>query len=49
MSQPNQGKDDNGINNTQPDNLEQGNIYYFCRTKKDAEQVKSIEMSNGSS
>ena len=47
MSQPNQGKDDddddNGINNTQSDTLEQGDIYFFYRPKKDAEQVKSIE------
>ena len=46
MSQLNQGKDDdddNGINNTQSDTLEQGDIYFFYRPKKDAEQVKSIE------
>ena len=43
MSQPNQGNDDNGINNTQSDTLEQGDIYFFYRPKKDAEQVKSIE------
>ncbi|HET7391118.1 MAG TPA: hypothetical protein VFJ51_09875 [Nitrososphaeraceae archaeon] len=43
MSQPNQGNDDNRINNTQSDTLEQGDIYFFYRPKKDAEQVKSIE------
>jgi hypothetical protein len=43
MSQPNQGNEDNGINDTQSDTLEQGDIYFFYRPKKDAEQVKSIE------
>jgi hypothetical protein len=43
MSQPNQGNDDNRINNTQSDTLEQGDIYFFYRPKKNAEQVKSIE------
>ena len=43
MSQPNQGNHDNRINNTRSDTLEQGDIYFFYRPKKDAEQVKSIE------
>ena len=43
MSQPNQGNDDNRINNTQSDTLEQGDIYFFYRPKKGAEEVKGIE------
>ena len=30
-------------NNIEPDVLEQGDIYFFYRPKKDAEEVKGIE------
>jgi hypothetical protein len=43
--QENQAKDDNNINNTNPDAdiLEQGDIYFFYRPKKDTKQVKGLE------
>jgi hypothetical protein len=43
--QENQAKDDNNNNNTNPDAeiLEQGDICFFYRPKKDTEEVKGIE------
>ena len=49
MNQQNQVKDNgssnnkNNTDNTQSEILEQGDIYFFYRPKKDAEEVKSIE------
>ena len=51
MSQQNQGKDNSSSNsnnnnnndNTQSEILEQGDIYFFYRPKKGAEEVKGIE------
>ena len=42
MNQQNQVKDNNN-NNTQSEILEQGDIYFFYRPKKGAEEVKGIE------
>jgi hypothetical protein len=43
QEQQNQGKDNNRNDNTEPEVLEQGDIYFFYRPKKDAEEVKGIE------
>src|SRR6476469_1532929 len=48
MNQQNQVKDNsnnknNNNDNTQSEILEQGDIYFFYRPKKDAEEIKSIE------
>ena len=50
MNQQNQVKDNSGSNsnnnnndNTQSEILEQGDIYFFYRPKKGAEEVKGIE------
>jgi hypothetical protein len=43
QEQQNQAKDNNRNNNTEPEVLEQGDIYFFYRPKKNAEQIKGIE------
>jgi hypothetical protein len=43
QEQQNQGKDNNRNDNTEPEVLEQGDIYFFYRQKKGAEEVKGIE------
>ena len=47
MSQQNQGKDNSNDKNSNDKNqseiLEQGDIYFFYRPKKGAEEVKGIE------
>jgi hypothetical protein len=44
MSQGQQNRArDNNRSNTEPEVLEQGDIYFFYRPKKGAEEVKSIE------
>src|SRR2546423_6495895 len=43
QEQQNQAKDNNRNNNTEPEVLEQGDIYFFYRPKKGAEEVKGIE------
>ena len=43
QEQQNQAKDNNRNNNTEPEVLEQGDIYFFYRPKKGAQQVKGIE------
>jgi hypothetical protein len=42
QGQQNQAKDNNR-SNTEPEVLEQGDIYFFYRPKKGAEEVKGIE------
>jgi hypothetical protein len=43
QEQQKQAKDNNNKNNTEPELLEQGDIYFFYRPKKNAEEVKGIE------
>src|SRR5438874_13688908 len=47
MDQQEQSKNNNNNNNSnnsnEPANLEQGDIYFFYRPKKDAQEVKGIE------
>jgi hypothetical protein len=42
QEQQKQAKDNNNKNNTEPEVLEQGDIYFFYRPKKGAEEVKGI-------
>jgi hypothetical protein len=41
--QKNQAKDNNNRNNIKPEVLEQGDIYFFYRPKKGAEEVKGVK------